>query len=278
MTFIYIYTIRRSVLDKEVQYIDLIPKLFDIFYNQDDKTYINEYISNLYKKYCFIFSKNIDQQKKFFRYLLNDDNNLINETSRDNYIDNHDICKLIKINLDYYNEIKNKNKYDKFIEHLYRAHDTKMKYGLYFSIKYANDDKDFYDNINKNNVNSFNKRIIYYTKLDNLLDHLDNIYKEYNFSDTTKLLYLNNRWQYGNITESSIILNKSIQLGINKDKFIQDIKKNYQEITDIEELICQIPLPIELFKFTFIENNHEVFYKKKYLKYKNKYLQLKSLK
>jgi hypothetical protein len=31
--------------------------------------------------------------------------------------------------------------------------------------------------------------------------------------------------QYGDITKISIILNKSIQLGINKDKFIQDIKK-----------------------------------------------------
>ena len=89
---------------------------------------------------------------------------------------------------------------------------------------------------------------------------------------------MNNRWQYGDITESSIILNKSIQLGINKDKFIQDIKKNYQEITGNEELICQIPLPIELFKFTFIEDSSEIFYKKKYLKYKNKYLQLKGIK
>ena len=267
MAHIYIYTVRRAFIDYQSQYIDLIPKLFGD-YDID--------IDEIYRKYNIEFSENYDRQLDMFDLLLKMDNNLLKNTTDDNYIDKNDINKIITLNLEQYNNIYTIKKFNQFIEHLHRGHGEDMKYGLYFGILYADNDLDFYRKININNVRSPNKRIIYYTKLINLLDYIEEIHREMIFSERTKLLYLNIGWQYGAIKYNSIILEKTCR-NIDKEKFINDIKTQYpiEKITGHEELICQLPLPIELFKFSYVEDNFSRF-KEKYYMLKKKYHILKN--
>ena len=301
MAHIYIYTIRRAIKNNEVEYIGLIPKLFGDLYDFDERKENIfkkiEYIKKFDKRFNFKYAGDdvdydvdddvdydVDDdvgKENFFKRLLNNPTNYIHQSKSRNYIHENDIQEIIKLNLESYNRIKKYINYDKFIEHLFRGHDD-MEYGLYFSLKYANDDQDFHSKLEELKETK-DKRIIYYTRLDTLLNHLEKLHKTHNFSNETKLLYLNKNWDYGkiNVKLQSILLERNPDGTINKDKFTTDIKDYTRAFTgkqelENEELICQIPLTIDLFNFDLLNYSKNIF-KQKYLHYKNKYIQLKKI-
>lgn len=113
-------------------------------------------------------------------------------------------------------------------------------------------------------------RIIMYTTLEELVDYVIKIKEKKEFKLELPLLYVNSGWHYGKIDESSILM------GSTKKEFIDEIKKKYnsQSWHSFVEIICQIPLSNDIFKFFYV-SDQSGGYKEKYLKYKNKYLKLK---
>lgn len=265
MTNIYIFTIRRDRINDSTEYTGLIPKLIEE-YTQEEKAFETE----------IVFNPDIDEQKKYFKKLLDNKNNILHKSNE--YIDNEDIEKIINLNLELYPGFDNNYDFQKFNEHLNRAHYT-MKYGIYFGLKRANNDEEF-----KNSINEYfgegNRRIIYYLKLNELLDYIEKINIRKKFMDYTLLLYLLPGWQYGRIKDDGhVLLEKNIDNTINKEKFIRDVHIFLDNPTIKEtdvELICQIPLPKDIFNYTYIERI-DLAFKRKYLKYKQKYLKLKKL-
>lgn len=226
----YICTVRRARLNGKSQYVELIPKLFsDVWLNENE---LPKIISSLDLRQ----SKNI-----IFNQLLNNKSNLIYKSE---YILPDDIDKIIKLNLDNFNNNHfTHKKFLSFIEHLYRAHDN-MEYGLYFSIKWAENDLDFLSKINRAKLRE-NQKILYYSKLEKILEYVDKKKKKLNI--ISSLCYYNIGWSYGKMDDNS-----SKYLG-NKQDFYQSIIDNIQKGFDLNnyELVIQIPLPVELFKFTF---------------------------
>ncbi len=112
-------------------------------------------------------------------------------------------------------------------------------------------------------------RIIHYTTLDKLVDYVLQIKLEKEFK--IPLLYVNKGWQYGAIKKDTIVLKN------NKQEFMTETMSIYNtsntHIGEVE-IICQIPLPNNIFKFLFVSSQNGG-YKEKYLKYKKKYLELK---
>ena len=243
---IYVYTKRRARNDGISQFVELIPKLFTDMYMA------NTSINNLLKR------EKIKLNNKTLLEILT----FYLETP--NYIDNienvtpEDIKKI-------------KDMKEALIQHLFRGHG--MQYGIYFSIKYAKDDIDFISKFKQQPRPTPEDRIIMFTTLENLVNHVSTIKDQQKFK--LPLLYINSEWAYGKIDkENTIILEE------NKQEFIEKIKRTYLNIDkyddddDDEEIICQIPLPNTMFKFFYVSDYKE--FKQKYLKYKQKYLKLKA--
>jgi hypothetical protein len=245
----YVYTIRDAKINSVTKYVELIPKLFDDSYrppSQSVKRNFNDIDSTVVAQY----------QKKLFTDILNDSNNYINTSST---ICEADREKIIKLNIDLYYTLEPK-KFDRLIEHLYQAH-LGMGYGIYFSIGYAMNDVEFIENFTRLYKDNSDQKILLYTPLDNLIKYVMAINDLNNFC--SPLLYINQRWEFGSISRNTIVLDKS-----NPKKFIDDIKSQYPSVVNFTqsiedsaiplhllhdpELICQIPLPIELMKFIFI--------------------------
>ena len=119
-----------------------------------------------------------------------------------------------------------------------------MEYGIYFGSRKANNDKEFLESINRTNITNKNQTIIYYTKLNKLLDHIDKINEKYKFN--TNLLYFNTNWQYGEKEDNSLDYT-----GKNRKKFISYLMGFTNEELEFSEIICHIPLKERLFKFTY---------------------------
>jgi hypothetical protein len=79
-----------------------------------------------------------------------------------------------------------------------------MKYGLYFTLGFADSDDDFENKFIKLSDMEDNLSIIFYTELENLLRYLFNILAETLYD--MPLLYINEMWNYGKLTSDTITL------------------------------------------------------------------------
>ena len=226
--------------------------------------------------------------KDILRILLKEKKpNYINDIEN---VTDEDIKKIKDMNIEIFTESKIGNSNimkDALIQHLFRGHEV-MQYGIYFSIKYAKDDIDFISKFKQQSRPTPEDRIIMFTTLEKLVNHVSTIKDQQKFK--LPLLYVNPFWNYGTIVKKTIIFEE------NKQEFIENIKKTYDIIdkdnkndiidedniieeddknkNDNVEIICQIPLPNTLFKFFYVSDYKE--FKQKYLKYKQKYLKLKA--
>jgi hypothetical protein len=169
---IYIYTKRRARVGGKSQYVELIPKLFGDLYDDYNNTFIQ-------KKKQEMNPIDYENIENILEYFMKDKSNYIN------YIQNitkEEIESIKKLNREIVKEsfIKKDTNKDAFIEHLFRGH-SDMQYGIYFSLQYAENDEEFIGLMNRRTKTTIEDRIIYYTTLDKLVDHVLEIKKEYKF-------------------------------------------------------------------------------------------------
>ena len=258
---IYVYTKRRARSDGIPQFVALIPKLFSDVYMAN--TSINDLLK---REKIKLNNKTLLEILTFYLETPNYIDNIENVTPED-------IKKIKDMNIEIFKKSLIANSTimkEALIQHLFRGHGDEMQYGIYFSIKYAKDDVDFISKFKQQPSSTREDRIIMFTTLENLVNHVSTIKDQQNFK--LPLLYINSGWAYGKINkENTIILEK------NKQEFIEKIKRTYLNIEksdDDEEIICQIPLPNMLFKFFYVSDYKKIT--QKYLKYKQKYLKLKA--
>jgi hypothetical protein len=240
MSQLFFFTLRDVKFRNKTKYTGLIPKLYSHIYDGDltiDK--IIDY-DRLTKN-----KKEDDMQKDTFKKLLNSNNSL----KQSKYINKDDISKIISLNMSHYDDMGKMNKKDylKLIEHLFSAHST-MEYGIYFGARKADSEKDFLDSVNIANPRDKNQTLLFYINADKLIEHIDMIKKTKKLK--SDLLYFNMGWQYGVREKTSIVYN-----GNNLYDFICYIRNLSNDDLQYSETICQIPLPINIFKHTFKSSN-----------------------
>ena len=236
---LYLYTVRRARIKRINKYVGLIPKLFsDMF----DDSNIESGCDTSNRTNVALF-KNDAPALTIFTNMLQDKSNLLYTSYN---IDREDIPTIIRLNLDIYKKNESNNTYDKFIkfiEHLYRGH-GEMDYGLYFGSLNAVDDLDFLAQLQRHNVTDSNQRIVLYITLDKLLNHIDRLKTKYSL--TSPLVYFNSQWSYGKMSE------KSMKYDIeHRKEFISYLETYDNHALQNSEIICQIPLDISHFKYTF---------------------------
>ena len=233
---IYIFTVRRARLDNKSKYVGMIPKLFSNLYNEDEdltETYLQEYRERL---------KGISQNH-IFEDLIHDKDNIL---WRSQYLTVKDKKKISNINVDVFSNDRFTNvEFIRLIEHLYRGHQT-MEYGVYFGCKKAVNDIEFMEGIKHSHITDKDQRIVYYTKLDTLIEYINEQQKKYYFD--SPILYFNVSWQYGIKEDTSMNYE---QWNRNKSEFIDYINSFDNKQLMLSEIVCQLPLPVELFKFTY---------------------------
>lgn len=269
---IYIYSIRRARINNKPQYIGLIPKLFGNLYTMN-KDKQEQFLESELKSY------ESEDQTTIFANLLNSDDNYIKKNTyidkKKIYIDKKDQEIIINLNKELFKKME-PEMFDKFIEHLYRGHNN-MKYGIYFSLAYADSDDEFLKNFkNLTDSETANQRILFYAPLKVLLEHVNNVDLKEHFSLKSPLLYINSHWNYGEYNKDTIKMTRTEGNLLNQEKFIKDILDKYKKNIDKTELICQLPLPENLFRTKFINISSANEFTNKYLKYKKKYLDLKN--
>jgi hypothetical protein len=78
---------------------------------------------------------------------------------------------------------------------------------------------------------------------------------------------MNENWNSGFITDKSILLERGKNNKLDIQKSCDELKKiNFGD----QELICQLPLPIELFSFFFVNDSTPKFLSKKKKSKRNK--------
>lgn len=234
MTHLYIYTVRDARIDGKLKYVGLIPKLFDELH--DSGKLLKEVFDADALKYT--------TQMEMFRYFINK-KGLRSLLWNSREIHPNDIYKIIYMNFKYLErENYNKKEFFRLCEHLFEGH-MNMEYGLYFGCRKANNDKDFLENIKKTEITNANQSIVYYTKLEDMLENIDEIKETYDFKGN--LFYFNTCWNYGNIDENSIKYNHN-----NKKEFVDYIKQYDNEVLELSEMVCHVPLEYEkIFKITY---------------------------
>lgn len=237
---LYLYTVRRARLTNIDKYVGLIPKLFsDMF---DDGVNIKSGCDTNNRTQVKLFENDITALT-IFTNMLHDNSNILHNSTN---IDNRDIDTIIRLNIKLYLKNEHNHTYDKFIkfiEHLYRGH-NRMDYGLYFGCMRASDDRDLLLQIERNKVSDSDQRVILYIQLEKMLDHIDTI--KTNYFLYSPLLYFSTRWLYGKMNNLSKIYEKD-----NRKQFIAYLETYSNVELQHSETICQIPLPISKFKYTF---------------------------
>lgn len=285
MSKLYIYTIKDAYINGVEQNNDLIPKLFNNYLIYDlmepkikkdhekGLQLLNQVLTDIKQKFKAAHSDQEMNKFNIYKFLLFEyesetltkvEFSYINEDNKKHIIDSINIM----IEQNQFVNSSDELEIDNFITYLLRAHRT-MEYGLYFSFKFANNDDDLFSQII---IGKPPKRyLIYFTEFTNIAQFV-HLRKKSLMSDETfsmNVLYANRKWQYGRLLEDSIIFNE-----LDLDNFVSRI---LHKLTDPEfkdaELICQLPLPHDLFKFVY--TNRPLYFK--YLKYKKKYLELKKL-
>ena len=277
----YVYTRKDASIASMYQNVDLIPKLFhnESIYqlrknpsNDEGKHNLQLILLDIKDKFRGKYPDKILNKLNIYHFLLYDYVSDVMDKVKFTYVSDENKVYVIQM-LEYmieYNLLDNTDnvtEVDLFIEYLLRAH-QEMEYGLYFSVKVAIDDADFYRQALLENKEHFD--IIYFTELENFLQYVYTTKKYFidnNPSFSFDLLYANTGWQYGSITEDSVVLD---QLDFNQ--FEHELYRIHENSNDVE-IICQIPLPTSVFKYIHIEKG--IDFKKKYMKYKQKYLELR---
>jgi len=235
---IYIYTVRDIRIDGTNRFAYMIPKLYDYILGD----YPNESVSLLIERLSDYTNDEL------LDWLFGPNCSIF----QSEYIIPEDILFLIQINRTMISQLLNSHPSRSFrktmITHLFQSHGN-MEYGMYFSLIHANDDVDFISKFQRIRRVQSDQKTIYFTTLRKLCNHIRMIDSIHTFSPLTLLLYMNRTWQYGKLEEDSIYLTKSNGLDI--DAFISQLESI--PFTGKEELICKLPLPIELFSFFFVD-------------------------
>ena len=234
---LYIYSVRDARIDGRINYIGLIPKLFDTLYGG-------------YQKFSDVFDKNELKQKSkmeiFFNRLSKQDNLLWKSYGNyyEDYLSLNDKYKILYLNLlQFKKENPNQREFLRLMKHLYEGHST-MQYGIYFGCRVAENPNDFLTMIKKEIKDYKNQKIIYYLEINKLFSIIDYHQNNYNFD--SPLLYFNIRWQYGRKDDLSFTYN-----GINRTEMIEYISRINNEQLKVSEIICHIPLSIDMFNHVF---------------------------
>jgi len=279
MSKLYIYTRKDAYINGVEQNYDLIPKLFhnETIYklrkspaDEDGLQLLNQVLTDIKDRFREAHSDQEMNKLNIYRFLLFEYESEILTKVKFSYINEDNkqhIIDFMNIMIEQ-NQLVNSSdelEIDNFITYLLRAHED-MEYGLYFSFKIARNDDHFYSQAL--DVQTPTRDLIYFEEFTNIAQFVF-MWKEFFMSNETfsmDLLYANQGWQYGAISEDSIIFNQ-----LDLDDFIAQI---FQGL-DLQEgeLICQLPLPYNLFKFMYISKG--IPFRNKYLKYKKKYLELK---
>lgn len=280
MSKLYIYTRKDAYINGVEQNYDLIPKLFhnETIYklrksptDEEGLQLLNQVLTDIKHRFREAHPDQELNKLNIYRFLLFDYESelltkvkfsYISEDNKKHIIDFMNI--MIKdgqlVNSSDELEINN------FITYLLRAHKD-MEYGLYFSFKIARNDDDFY--AQALTVQTPTRDLIYFTEFTDIAQFIFSWKEFFKQKDTFSMdvLYANQGWQYGDISDDSIIFNE-----LDLDDFISQIFQtlNLQE----GELICQLPLPYNLFRYIYISKG--IPFRDKYLKYKKKYLELKN--
>lgn len=229
---IYIYTKRRYKIANTYKYIGMIPKLFNILYQNN-----NDVCNPIFCEGIKFMNPDC---KILFSNLLDDPRNYIYQS---NLFTSRDIDLIRQMNLDKFNDeihycthndekehINTDNKqFDILLEHLFRGHPD-MEYGLYFSLTYAVNDEEFENIFNKSTVDDENQQIIYYTTLVTLLEYVGSVDKKLQFDST--LVFYNNAWNFGKKTDTTVDMTRS-QNKLNTIRFMEEIKKNIHQISQM---------------------------------------------
>ena len=248
MSKLFIFTIRDVREDSVSKYNGLIPKLYGALYNDPSMT-IDRVLN-----YDKVMKSHTHES--LFELILKHkgSKNYPNILHTSKYLSKRDKENIIKLTMGFYKEedLKNKDKYLQFIEHIFKAHST-MQYGIYFGMRKADSEKDFLDSIQGTRPTSKNQSIIYYTNIENVLDYVDKVSGKVKYDNP--LLYFNKGWQYGLKEEDSKDYDN------NKYDFICHIRSYPNYELETSETICKVPLPRDLFKHTY-KNIHDDAFKK----------------
>jgi hypothetical protein len=277
---IYIYTVRDIKNNADFYFPYLIPKVSDFWSNSFEPP--SQGVKTIIELLNKLPNDDLLMKNLFNPRLIN---TLLEKTTYINDLDKEKIIKLNKLEIRKIMEsdalaylplseqtketvdLLKTNFKKRLITHLLQGHGD-MNYGIYFSLLHAKDDEDFISKFKKiNDYKDADIKTIYFTKLKTLLTYVIEKDKEYKFENDTKLIYMNENWNSGFITDKSIILERG------KNNKL-DIQKFCDELKDIEfgdqELICQLPLPIELFSFFFVNDSIPKFLSKKKKSKRNK--------
>lgn len=224
---LFVFLLRDYEVDSESRYDELIPKLF----YPESKT-IEPYSDDK-------IPKNKDEYEAFFLEMLSDKNNLLHGSKdhESKKLSGDVIAKIIELNLQKFKETKwTSNSFKGLVKHLKEGH-TDMEYGLYFGcLKSDSGVSGIRKHFSDAEQNNSNKQVVYYAKLDTLLDYIDE--RKLGF----QTCHFNDSWRYGVIDGGTIRYDPS-----KRDQFKKSISKYTNKILSNSELICRIPLPEKLF-------------------------------
>ena len=266
MSQLFFFTLRDTREAGISKYSGLLPKLSSGLYMDPDME-LKDIIGDGYESHISEQS----QREYFKRILESDQNNL----KKSRYLVRRDMEKIIQLNLDLFNEnIMTKEEYKHFLEHLYMAHST-MEYGIYMGARKANSEIDFLKSINTTFIRDPNQTLIFYINAEKLLQYVDEIREKYKI--ISPLLYFNTGWKYGVFEPDK---GSIMYRGNNLYDFMCHLRSFTNEELRLSETIIQLPLPVELFKHTFVSKYSQTFLfggkkKKKTLKQKKKKKTLK---
>jgi len=301
---LYVYTRKNSKVNNRLLNIDLIPKIFynyemyKLYTSSDRNTieFLKIIIIDIKNEFLEKYPEKERTKANIYRFLLFDYQSPYLKKIHFTHFEPNELDEICKIAENILNEQEQKyiekiketgiepyrieymleKQLDLFIEHLLKGHDA-MEYGIYFSFKVAKDDQEFKKHMLDDMIRDEipNNDIIVYMEFEKFTDMVFS-YKQSNEilsrSQILPLLYVNTGWKYGKISETTITCKNNLEeFKKNVYKLLEDNKYDLQKFTP--ELICQIPL--DNTKFSTIVIDTDLIFHKKYLKYKQKYLNLK---
>lgn len=245
MSQLFFFTLRDTREAGISRYSGLLPKLSPALYMDPDME-LKDIIGDGYESHI-----SEQSQREYFKLILESDQNNLKKSK---YLVRKDMEKIIQLNLDLFNENSmTKEEYKGFLEHLYMAHST-MEYGIYMGAKKADSEIDFLRSINTTFITDPDQTLIFYINAEKLLKYVDQIRERYRI--ISPLLYFNTSWQYGFFEPAS---GSMMYRGHNFYDFMCHLRKFSNEELRTSETIVQIPLPVELFKHSFVSKGSQTF-------------------
>ena len=245
MSQLFFFTLRDTREAGISKYSGLLPKLSSGLYMDPDME-LKDIIGDGYESHI-----SEQSQREYFKLILESDQNNLKKSR---YLVRRDMEKIIQLNLDLFNENSmTKEEYKHFLEHLYMAHST-MEYGIYMGARKANSEIDFLKSINTTFIRDPNQTLIFYINAEKLLQYVDEIREKYKI--ISPLLYFNTGWKYGVFEPDK---GSIMYRGNNLYDFMCHLRSFSNEDLRLSETIIQLPLPVELFKHTFVSKYSQTF-------------------